>query len=45
MLLLPTAAYGACIGLVVLIAGLIFKKVKNSIKTKARIQAAKNSKA
>ncbi len=39
-LLLPTAIYAACIGAVLLIAGIITKKVKSSIKVKEKIQKA-----
>ena len=36
-LLLPTAVYGICIGAILLIAGLIIKKVKASVRTKEKI--------
>lgn len=39
-LLLPSAVYGACIGAIILIAGLIIKKVKASIKIREKIQKA-----
>ncbi len=39
-LLLPTAIYAACIGAVLLIAGIIIKKVKGSIKVQEKIQKA-----
>lgn len=39
-LLLPTAVYGICIGAILLIAGLIIKKIKASVKTKEKIQKA-----
>lgn len=39
-LLLPSAVYGVCIGAILLIAGLIIKKVKASVKTKEKIQKA-----
>ncbi len=39
-LLLPTALYAACIGAILLISGLIIKKVKSSIKVKEKIQKA-----
>ena len=37
-LLLPTALYAACIGAILLISGLVIKKVKSSIKVKEKIQ-------
>lgn len=42
-LLLPTAVYGICIGAILLIAGLIIKKVKASVRTKEKIQKAINN--
>ncbi|MBO5343559.1 MAG: hypothetical protein J6A57_03850 [Ruminococcus sp.] len=39
-LLLPTALYAACIGAILLAAGLIIKKVKSSIKVKEKIYKA-----
>lgn len=42
-LLLPTAVYGVCIGAILLIAGLIIKKVKASVRTKEKIQKAINN--
>lgn len=39
-LLLPSAAFGGCIGAVILIVGLIIKKVNSSIKVKEKIQKA-----
>lgn len=39
-LLLPSAAFGGCIGAVILIVGLIIKKVNSSIKVKDKIQKA-----
>lgn len=39
-LLLPTAVYAACIGAILLVAGLIIKKVKSSIKVKEKIHKA-----
>ena len=39
-LLLPSAVYAACIGVILFIAGFIIKKVKNSIKVKEKIQKA-----
>lgn len=43
-LLLPSAMYGACIGALLLVTGLIIKKIKSSIRIREKIQKAINSK-
>ncbi len=43
-LLLPSALYGGCIGVLLLVTGLIIKKVKGSIKVKEKIRKAVEAK-